>query len=117
MNARILFVALIGGCKIERFSVWAYDSSINVAIASDHRLVESGPYRFVRHPSYTGALMLFLGLGVAMGNWLSVVIISVPIFLAFWWRMRIEEAALLEALGETYRSYMNRTKRLIPMIY
>ena len=61
--------------------------------------------------------MLFLGLGLGIGNWISVVIIIVPIFSVFLWRMGIEEAALLEALGEPYRSYMNRTKRLIPMIY
>lgn len=91
--------------------------TINVAIAKDHRLIDSGPYRFVRHPSYTGALMLFFGLGLGIGNWLSLVVIVVPIFAAFWWRMNIEEAALTEALDEPYRSYMRRTKRLIPMIY
>jgi protein-S-isoprenylcysteine O-methyltransferase len=91
--------------------------TINVAIAADHRLIDSGPYRFVRHPSYTGALMLFLGLGLGIGNWLSVALIIIPVFLALRWRMQIEEAALSEALGETYRRYMQRTKRLLPMIY
>lgn len=91
--------------------------TINVAIASDHRLIDSGPYRFIRHPSYTGALLLFLGLGLCLGNWLSLAVIIVPIFAAFCWRMKVEEAALSEALGEPYRSYMKRTKRLIPLIY
>lgn len=91
--------------------------TINVAIATDHRLIDSGPYRFVRHPAYTGGLMLCLGFGLGIGNWLSLVIIVVPIFAALWWRMKIEEAALLEALGEPYRNYMKRTKRLVPMIY
>jgi protein-S-isoprenylcysteine O-methyltransferase len=89
----------------------------DVAVATNHRLIDSGPYRFIRHPSYTGALMGFFGLGLGMGNWLSVAVIIVPIFAAFWWRMEIEEAVLLEALGEPYRSYMKRTKRLVPMIY
>jgi len=61
--------------------------------------------------------MLFFGLGLGIGNWLSLVVIIVPVFAAFWWRMGIEEAALLEALGEPYRCYMKRTKRLVPMIY
>jgi len=91
--------------------------TINVAIATDHRLIDSGPYRFIRHPSYTGGLMLFLGFGLCIGNWVSVVIIIVPILAVLLWRMGIEEAALLEALGEPYRSYMKRTKRLIPMVY
>jgi protein-S-isoprenylcysteine O-methyltransferase Ste14 len=91
--------------------------TINVAIASDHRVIDSGPYRYIRHPSYAGALMAIAGLGVGIGNWLSFVIIFVPIFLVLCWRMNIEEAALLEALGEPYRDYMKRTKRLIPAIY
>lgn len=91
--------------------------TINVAIATDHRLIDSGPYRFVRHPSYTGALMLFFGVGVCIGNWLSLVLIIIPIFLAFRLRMSIEEAALAEALGEPYRCYMKRTRRLVPIIY
>ena len=91
--------------------------TINVAIATDHHLVDSGPYRLVRHPSYTGALLMFFGLGLGIGNWLSLIVIIVPTFAAFWWRMRIEEAALLEALGEPYRCYTKRTKRLVPMIY
>ena len=91
--------------------------TINVAIATDHRLIDSGPYRFVRHPSYTGASMLFFGLGLGIGNWLSLAVIVAPIFAAFWWRMKIEESALAEALGDPYRRYMERTKRLVPMIY
>lgn len=91
--------------------------TLNVAIASDHRVIDTGPYRFVRHPSYTGALLALFGIGVAMANWVSLIIIFVPIFLALWWRMNIEEAALLEALGEPYRDYMKRTKRLLPFIY
>lgn len=91
--------------------------TVNVAIATDHFLINSGPYRFIRHPSYTGSLMLFIGLGLGIGNWVSVVIMIVPTFAVLFWRMEIEEAALLESLGEPYRSYMKKTKRLIPMIY
>ena len=91
--------------------------TINVAIVTGHRLIDSGPYRFIRHPSYIGSLMMFFGLGLGIGNWVSVVIFIVPTFAVLFWRMEIEEAALLESLGEPYRSYMKRTKRLIPMIY
>jgi len=91
--------------------------TLKVAIATDHRLIESGPYGFVRHPSYTGLLMMFFGLGLGIGNWLSVLVIIIPVFAALWWRMRIEEAALLEALGDSYQCYMKRVKRLVPMIY
>jgi len=91
--------------------------TVNVAIASDHQLVEAGPYRWVRHPSYTGALLAFLGLGLCLDNWASLAALMVPVSVVFWWRMRIEEAALLGTFGERYRDYMRRTRRLIPLIY
>jgi protein-S-isoprenylcysteine O-methyltransferase Ste14 len=91
--------------------------TVNVAIATDHRLIDTGPYRFVRHPSYTGALMAFLGLALCLANWASLVVMVVPVFLVFLRRMQVEEGALLAALGNQYRDYMNRTKRLIPAVY
>ena len=91
--------------------------TVNVAIASDHQLVESGPYHWVRHPSYTGALLAFLGLGLCLDNWASLAAMIVPVSVVFFLRMRIEEAALLETFGERYRDYMRRTRRLIPFIY
>jgi protein-S-isoprenylcysteine O-methyltransferase Ste14 len=89
----------------------------NVTIAADHRVVDSGPYRFIRHPSYTGTFMLYLGICLCIGNWATTLIIIVPVFCAFLWRMKVEETALREALGEPYADYMKRTKRLIPMVY
>jgi protein-S-isoprenylcysteine O-methyltransferase len=91
--------------------------TVNVAIATDHRLIDTGPYRLVRHPSYTGALMAFLGLGLSLANWASLALIVVPVFLVFLRRMQIEESALLQAFGDQYRDYMRRTKRLIPSVY
>jgi protein-S-isoprenylcysteine O-methyltransferase len=91
--------------------------TVNVSIAADHRLIDTGPYRIVRHPSYTGALMAFLGLGLCMANWASLLCLLVPICLVFLRRIHVEEAVLLEALGDQYRDYVRRTKRLIPAIY
>ena len=91
--------------------------TVNVAIASDHRLIDTGPYRLLRHPSYTGALLAFLGLGICLDNWVSLALLMLPATVVFLWRMRIEESALLETFGERYRDYMRRTRRLIPFIY
>jgi protein-S-isoprenylcysteine O-methyltransferase len=88
-----------------------------VAISADHRLIDSGPYRFIRHPTYTGFLMILVGLGLSFANIVSLLIIFVPVFACILWRIRIEEQALVEAFGEQYRSYMHRTKRLLPFIY
>lgn len=91
--------------------------TVDVAIASDHRLIDSGPYRFVRHPSYTGALMAFLGLGLCLCNWGSVAVIVLPAFFAFSRRIRIEEEVLTAGLGDAYREYRRRTRALIPAVY
>lgn len=89
----------------------------NVAIAADHHIVDTGPYRFVRHPSYTGGLLALFGFCLSFQNWASLMIIFIPCFAVTRWRIHIEEKALLEALGEPYRNYMQRTRRLIPLIY
>lgn len=79
-------------------------------------VVQTGPYRFVRHPSYTGALICALGFCTAYGNWLAPVMVS---FLAGGYIRRIpsEETAMLEGLGEGYAEYIAGTKRLIPFIF
>jgi protein-S-isoprenylcysteine O-methyltransferase Ste14 len=61
--------------------------------------------------------MAFLGLALCLDNWVSLLIIGVAVFLVFLRRMRVEEEALLQALGDDYRDYMSRTKRLIPAVY
>jgi protein-S-isoprenylcysteine O-methyltransferase len=91
--------------------------TVNVAIAADHRVVDSGPYRYVRHPSYTGCLMCFVGLGIFSGNWLSLFLMCVPPTWVFIHRIRIEEAALRAALGTDYAAYCARTPRLLPFVY
>ena len=91
--------------------------TVDVSIAREHSVIDSGPYRFVRHPSYSGALLAFLGFGLCLHNWLSLLVLIVPITAAFFWRIHVEERALSEALGEEYRRYASRTKRLIPFLY
>ncbi len=91
--------------------------TVDVQIAQDHELVERGPFRVVRHPSYTGVLLAFLGFALSLTNWASLLAILLPISAAFVHRINVEEQALSNALGERYLSYMRRTKRLIPGIY
>lgn len=89
----------------------------NVAIAADHRVIDTGPYRWIRHPSYTGGLLLILGYGLCFQNWASLVLVFVPCCAVTLWRIQIEEAALTGALGQAYEGYRRRTKRLIPLIW
>jgi len=89
----------------------------NVAVLVDHRVVDIGLYHYIRHPSYLGALIAYLGWSLALGNWLSLLIIMTLSTVAYLYRMHEEEAALISTLGESYVSYCRRTKRLIPSIY
>jgi protein-S-isoprenylcysteine O-methyltransferase len=91
--------------------------TVNVAIAKDHRLVDTGPYRLIRHPSYAGNLLAVFGFALTFQNWASLLIVFAPCCAVTLWRIHIEEGALLTALGEQYRGYRQRTKRLIPWIY
>ncbi|HEX9989581.1 MAG TPA: isoprenylcysteine carboxylmethyltransferase family protein [Chloroflexia bacterium] len=88
-----------------------------VQILPGHRLVTSGPYRFVRHPSYSGLLLFFVGLGLALGDWLSVLLLLVVPFVGVWYRIRVEEEALLGAFSNEYRAYMERVRGLLPFVF
>jgi protein-S-isoprenylcysteine O-methyltransferase len=91
--------------------------TVDVVVEKDHEVVQRGPFRWVRHPSYTGVLLAFLGWAMTLGNWVAMAVVMVPIFVAFMRRMKVEEDALRGALGDRYADYMNRTKRLVPGIY
>lgn len=88
-----------------------------VVIQDGHRVVASGPYRLLRHPSYTGALVGFLGVGIALDSWLSVLALVLIPLLAIGVRIRVEETELARALGEEYRAYARRTRRLVPGLW
>ena len=92
--------------------------TVDVAIERDHELVERGPFRVVRHPSYTGVLLgVFVGLALTLDNWAALLVILLPIGAAFIHRMNVEEHALSGALGSEHTHYMRRTKRLVPFVY
>ena len=89
----------------------------NVAVRNDHQLKVTGLYRLVRHPSYFGALLAYFGFGLALGNWLSVVVIMGITPCLYLYRIHEEDAAMLAAFGDAYRAYCVRTRRLIPWLY
>jgi protein-S-isoprenylcysteine O-methyltransferase Ste14 len=88
-----------------------------VVIQEGHRVVRNGPYRLVRHPAYAGNLLAVAGLGVALDNWLTLVILVIVPFLGHLPRIRVEEAELERGLGEAYPSYEARTRRLVPGVW
>jgi protein-S-isoprenylcysteine O-methyltransferase len=90
--------------------------TFDVAVQSSQSVVETGPYRYIRHPSYSGALMTQAGIGLALGNWAGLLALLVCMAIAYAYRISVEEKALIAALGEPYKQYMQRTWRLIPFL-
>jgi len=90
--------------------------SLTVRVAEGHRVVNKGPYRLIRHPSYTGVLVMFIGFGLAVQSWGALLVLLILFGLAYGYRIRVEEKTLASELGQDYLSYLRRTKRLIPFI-
>ena len=108
---------MLAGLALRWYSIRLLGRSFTVDVATrpGQEVVTSGPYRWIRHPSYTGALLTVLGILVCCLNWLSL--LAFPLAVAgYVYRIRVEEAALAGGLGDAYRDYMRRTRRLIPFI-
>lgn len=86
-------------------------------IGEGHELVVDGPYRHVRHPSYTGAILMFAGVGLGLGNTVSLVACLVLPAIGYVQRIPREEALLRSELGEPYAEYADTTRRLVPGVY
>lgn len=91
--------------------------TLSVQITDDQVVVADGPYRWVRHPSYTADLMAFTGIGLALGNWLALLVAALLPLLGLLIRIHVEERALFTRLGEPYRTYAQTKKRLIPRVW
>lgn len=110
---------MLGGLLFRAWSVrvLARHFTVDVAIAPDHELIRRGPYRVLRHPSYTGALATFYGFGLMLGNLASLAVLVVVVTAAFLWRIRVEEAALRGAFPDAYAAYARETRRLVPFVW
>jgi len=88
----------------------------DVRARANQPVVSSGPYRLVRHPSYTAGMMMFIGIGLALGSWLSFALLTIATIATYSYRVAVEERALLETIGEPYVAYMKKRKRFIPYV-
>jgi protein-S-isoprenylcysteine O-methyltransferase Ste14 len=90
---------------------------LTVVIQDGHRVIDHGPYRLLRHPSYLGMIVAMTGLGVTEGDWASTAIMLSGTLAAFLMRIRVEERTLLAELGDEYAAYAKRTARLLPGVF
>jgi protein-S-isoprenylcysteine O-methyltransferase Ste14 len=112
-------VLSLAGIALRWYAIWSLGRAFtqDVATRADQALVQTGPYSAVRHPAYSATLLTMLGMGLALANIGSLVIILVGGLLGLLYRIRIEEQALLLAFGAAYHDYMQHTRRLIPFVW
>ena len=107
------------GILFRQWSIFVLGRFFSSAVRTqrDQTVVDTGPYRYVRHPSYTGALMIWIGLGLGLQSWGAVLALVLIFAIAFGYRMHVEEQVLISQLGDAYIVYSQRTKRLVPYLF
>lgn len=113
-GALVMIGLLLRYHAIRRLGRWF---TVDVALAPGQTLLRDGPYRFIRHPSYTGALLALCGIGLLLDNIFSLAVIVIPPLLVFLRRILVEEQAMSEAFSPEWAAYRVRTWRLVPGFY
>ncbi|MGD0708854.1 MAG: isoprenylcysteine carboxylmethyltransferase family protein [Anaerolineaceae bacterium] len=110
---------MLSGIALRFLAIAALGSSFRTTVETDNqqKVISSGPYRLIRHPSYSGLLLICGGYGVALQNWLSLLAAVLIPLAALLYRISIEEKALAASLGPDYVDYQKRTKKLIPWVW
>jgi protein-S-isoprenylcysteine O-methyltransferase Ste14 len=87
-----------------------------VSVQEGQTIIRKGPYRYVRHPSYTGGMMIMTGIGLSILSWGAVLVLLLASCVVYGYRIRVEEKALVAKFGDEYRAYVKETKMLIPFL-
>lgn len=113
------FIIIITGFIIRITSIITLKKyfTYSVTFFKDHELIEKGLYKKIRHPGYLGLMMVFLGISVALANWISIAAMMIPVLVGFIHRISVEEKFLVAQMGQKYADYQKRTSRLIPKIF
>ncbi|MGZ7135258.1 MAG: methyltransferase family protein [Methanobacterium sp.] len=109
---------MILGILLRQWSIWVLGRFFSgvVGVQENQKVIDRGPYAYVRHPSYTGALMILVGIGLAVQSWGAVITLIVLFAIAYGYRIYVEEKAMISQFGDEYIQYAKRTKRIIPFI-
>ncbi len=105
------------GLRFWSFQTLGRYFTFKVQTSQDQPVISAGPYRVIRHPGYAGGLLAFIGLGFVIGNWASIVVLTVAVSCGLVYRITIEERALCRDLGGRYQPYAESRKRLVPFIW
>ena len=113
----LMVVALGLGIRVWALRTLGRFFTMPITLRDDHEIVRAGPYRWLRHPAYTGGFVTAIGMTLCLGPWVGLVVTFVACLAAYVYRIRIEEATLVSRFGEEYRRYAASTWRLLPLLY
>src|ERR1700726_4769001 len=104
--------SILLGVSLRWYAIWTLGHYFtrDVAVSADQEIVQNGPYRSIRHPAYSGTFLTMLGIGLAMTNWASLLALLTGVLLGHMYRVRVEEKALIQTIGQPYVAYMQRTR-------
>ena len=107
------------GVALRWYAIWSLGRYFtrDVAVSADQQIVQNGPYRTIRHPAYSGTFLTMLGVGLAVTNWASLLALLTCVLAGHLYRVRVEEKALTQTIGQPYIAYMQRTWRCIPFVF
>jgi protein-S-isoprenylcysteine O-methyltransferase Ste14 len=107
---------VVCGIALREWAVLSLSRSFTVVVTilSGQELVRRGPYRWIRHPAYSGSILSLVGFPLSLGTWAGGLLVLVLSLAGYHYRVQIEEKALLEAFGDEYREYMQHTSRFFP---
>jgi protein-S-isoprenylcysteine O-methyltransferase Ste14 len=113
-----LALAVIG-LIIRVYSILTLNKQFTYTVTriEDHELIDSGLYKWIRHPGYLGQLIIFLGISATLSNWISILLMIIPVLSGYLNRIGVEEKFMERQMGQKYLDYKGRTKRLIPGVY
>ena len=113
----LIFILL--GVVLRWYAIWTLGHYFtrDVAVSVDQQVVQHGPYCLIRHPAYSGTFLTMLGIGLAMTNWASLISLLFFVFIGHFYRVKIEEQALVQTIGQPYIEYMRHTRRFIPLLF
>ncbi|WP_327144903.1 methyltransferase family protein [Nocardia sp. NBC_01327] len=115
VGVMVMWLGLI--VRIWAIAVLGKSFRTTVEVDADQSVVDRGPYHWIRHPSYTGVLLITLGFGIAADNWISLLVVTIIPTYGLMRRIDVEEKALVETMGRPYEIYRSTTKRLVPGIW
>lgn len=119
ITTTIALTAIISGLALRTWAIHALGSffTMHLSVQNGHKVICTGPYKFIRHPSYAGAFFIYLGIPVFLHSWIALAAAAILLPMAWIRRIHYEEKMLIQTLGDDYLAYCQSVKKVIPGLW